>query len=158
LGFGQWLVLRRTHTASAWISANIIAFVAFVPLLFVPVLLGQLLGAAWFGVVTGMALVWCLRQRTHEAPKPGSRSRPWVWMALAAFATVAAIWLIPILSHPYMRAIFHETIGNNVEAYKLFYIAETPNGRERIASEMTPAEIAEAERLAKEWLAAHPQK
>lgn len=44
-----------------------------------------------------------------------------------------------------------------VQAYKWFLLAGTPNGQKRVAKKMTPDQIAEAERLAREWLAAHPE-
>jgi TPR repeat protein len=63
---------------------------------------------------------------------------------------------------PYILAIMYEngvgTPQDYVQAYKWFKLAGTSNGLTRVAKKMTPDQISEAQRLAQEWLAAHPKK
>ena len=63
---------------------------------------------------------------------------------------------------PYFLATMYEagvgTARDYVQAYKWYFLAKTPNGLARVSKEMTPKQIAEAQRLAKEWLAAHPKQ
>ncbi len=52
---------------------------------------------------------------------------------------------------------------NNVQAYKWYYLAASQNDqtsvflRDLLAKDMSPTQITEAERMAREWLKAHPQ-
>jgi hypothetical protein len=92
----------------------------------------------------------------------GERSRRWhVLVPLAVVVFIVVDIGISMSRDPYMRGIFYESgIGvrqDYVQAYKWFQIAGTPNGQARVASKMTSDQIAEAERHAQEWLAAHPK-
>jgi hypothetical protein len=78
-------------------------------------------------------------QRASRAKRSG-----W-WAVLVVFGLV----LLQVFSQPYIRATWHEALGNNVQAYRWYRIAGTPNGLARVARQMTPDQIAEAERLAR---------
>jgi hypothetical protein len=173
LGLGQWLVLRRRYFAAIWILATIIGMCGlFIPEIFVHPYLANLLGGAWMGAVTGTALLLCLRRPKNvadQATQTGRttsdlprKKRSVFWRILAGFAVVVLVifglGLTEMLHDPYMRAIMSESVLQDyVQAYKWFYIAGTPNGRARVARNMSSEQIAEAERMATEWLAAHPE-
>ena len=88
LGFGQWLVLRRTfRRAGWWVSAKAVGFLA-----------GGLVDALLpvVGVITGIALRWLLKVNYQEtptttAPKPRVAAGwgfylQWVWLTVLGFA------------------------------------------------------------------------
>jgi hypothetical protein len=67
------------------------------------------------------------------------------WGALVILGLV----LLQVFSQPYIRATLYEAWGNNIQAYRYYRLAGTPNGLARVARQMTPDQIAEAERLAR---------